>query len=118
MDNLQWLSKYKDIVRYNKIKQGLIMFISKLVCDKCGTEVSTGDKFCRECGTQGRSLGSTQGGSTSTSDFQDMLDKLKKPVTSTPRCKTCGKTISDYGHDCPGLFPVDKGIDIRWATNK
>ena len=25
MNNLQWLSKYKDIVRYNKIKQGLIM---------------------------------------------------------------------------------------------
>ena len=28
------------------------MFISKLVCDKCGTEVSTEDKFCRECGKQ------------------------------------------------------------------
>lgn len=30
------------------------MFISKLVCDKCGTEASTGDKFCGECGEIGR----------------------------------------------------------------
>ena len=78
------------------------MFISKLVCDKCGTEGSTSDKFCRECGTQGRPLSS----------------KLKKPVTSTLRCRSCGKIVSNYGHDCPGLFTVDKGIDIRWNTYK
>ena len=94
------------------------MFISKLVCDKCGTEASTSDKFCRECGTQGRALCSTHGGSVSASDFQDMLDKLKKPVTSTLRCRTCGKIVSNYGHDCPGLFTVDKGIDIIWNTYK
>jgi hypothetical protein len=47
-----------------------------------------------------------------------MLDKLKKPITSTLRCKTCGKIVSNYGHDCSGLFTVDKGIDIRWNTYK
>ena len=38
------------------------MFISKLVCDKCSTEASTSDKFCRECGTQGRPLSSKPDG--------------------------------------------------------
>lgn len=94
------------------------MFISKLVCDKCGTEASTSDKFCRECGTQGRALSSKPDGSISASDFQDMLDKLKKPITSTLRCKTCGKIVSNYGHDCQEAFTVDKGIDIRWNTYK
>ena len=98
------------------------MFISKLVCDKCGTEASTSDKFCRECGAQGRPLSSKPDGSISASDFQDMLDKLKKPITSTLRCKTCGKIVSNYGHDCPGLFPVDKRVDMPdgwgWDTNK
>ena len=94
------------------------MFISKLVCDKCGTEASTSDKFCRECGTQGRPLNSKPDGSISAKDFQDMLDKIKKPVTSTLRCRTCGKIVSNYGHECPGLIPVDKGIDIRHDTGK
>lgn len=94
------------------------MFISKLVCDKCGTEASTGDKFCRECGEKGRPTSSNPDGSISASDFQDMLDKLKKPVTSTLRCKTCGKIISNYGHDCPGLFPREyPGIEIRYQSD-
>ena len=92
------------------------MFISKLVCDKCGTEANISDKFCRECGTQGRSLGSTQGGSVSAKDFHDMLDKLKKPVTSTLRCRTCGRVISKDGHACSGLIPVGKELEVRYAT--
>ena len=79
------------------------MFISKLICDKCGTEASTGDKFCRECGEIGRPT-SKPDGSISTGDFQDMLDKLKKPPVETRRCKTCGQVFTNYGHDCQGLF--------------
>ena len=79
------------------------MFISKLVCDKCGTEASTGDKFCRECGEKG--VGTrTKPECTSSTDFQQMLDKLKKPPVETRICRTCGQIVSDYGHDCPGLF--------------
>ena len=79
------------------------MFISKLVCDKCGTEASTEDKFCRECGEKGRPT-SKPDGSISAGDFQDMLDKLKKPPVETRRCKTCGQVFTNYGHDCTGLF--------------
>ena len=79
------------------------MFISKLVCDKCGTEASTGDKFCRECGEKG--VGTrTKPECTSSTDFQQMLDKLKKPPVETRICRTCGQIVSDYGHDCQGLF--------------
>lgn len=79
------------------------MFISKLICDKCGTEVSTEDKFCRECGEKGRPTSSKPEG-VSVTDFQMILDKLKKPPVETRRCKTCGQIVSDYGHDCSGLF--------------
>lgn len=78
------------------------MFISKLICDKCGTEASTGDKFCRECGEKGRPTSKPDG--VSIKDFQDMLDKLNKPPVETRRCKICGQIVSDYGHDCQGLF--------------
>ena len=92
------------------------MFINKLVCDKCGTEASTGDKFCRECGEKGKPTSSKPDGSISASDFQDMLDKLKKPPVETRRCKTCGQVFTNYGHDCPGLFgPTDpNALHIRW----
>ena len=90
------------------------MFISKLVCDKCGTEANTEDKFCRECGEKGRPTSKPDG--VSAADFQDMLYKLKKPPVETRRCKTCGQIVSDYGHDCPGLFgPTDpNALHIRW----
>ena len=90
------------------------MFISKLVCDKCGTEANAGDKFCRECGEKG-SLTSKPDG-VSAIDFQKILDKLKKPPVETRRCKTCGKIVSNYGHDCQGLFgPTDpNALHIRW----
>ena len=96
------------------------MFISKLVCDKCGTEASTGDKFCRECGEKG---GPTIDKPTGVSaiDFQKILDKLKKPPVETRRCKTCGQIVSYYGHDCPGLgggFNPLEAIDIRWDTRE
>lgn len=78
------------------------MFISKLVCDKCGTEASTGDKFCRECGEKGRPS-NDKPTVVSATDFQQMLDKLKKPPVETRRCRSCGKIITNYGHDCPGL---------------
>ena len=47
-----------------------------------------------------------------------MLDKIKKPVTSTLRCRICGKIVSNYGHDCSGMFPVDKVIDIGFTASK
>ena len=91
------------------------MFISKLVCDKCGTEASTGDKFCRECGEKGRPTSSKPDGVSAT-DFQKILDKLKKPPVETRRCKTCGQVFTNYGHDCPGLFgPTDpNALHIKW----
>lgn len=64
------------------------MFINKLVCDKCGTEVSTGDKFCRECGEKGTSLG---------------YDDIKKKFTQSMmvRCRTCGELFTHNSlHAC------------------
>lgn len=81
------------------------MFISKLVCDKCGTEVGALDKYCRECGTAG------------TTRFKDdnALDKLAKESLI---CKGCGKLLSQYtNHMCLGPFTMDKAISIRYDSN-
>ena len=85
------------------------MFINKLVCDKCGTEASTSDKFCRECGEKGRPSSDKPTGVSAT-DFQQMLDKLKKPPVETRRCRSCGKIITNYGHDCSGLGGGHLGV--------
>ena len=76
------------------------MFISKLVCDKCGTAAGTNDKFCRECGTKG------------TPDKEKVLDAKKcseileqHKKEASPRCRTCGEVIQGYtGHVCKGLI--------------
>lgn len=54
------------------------MFIVKLVCDKCGTQVSTEDKFCRECGTKGTPE------KVSTPDDLEMV-----------RCRSCGEEFDN-----------------------
>jgi ribosomal protein L40E len=96
------------------------MLISKLVCDKCGTQASTGDKFCREWGEKGRPS-DNKPTVVSATDFQKMLDKLKKPPVETRRCRSCGKIVSNYGHDCSGLgggFNPYNSIDTRWDTRE
>lgn len=60
------------------------MFIVKLVCDKCGTEASTCDKFCRECGTKGTPE------KVSTQDDLEMV-----------RCRSCMQYVrTDIVHTC------------------
>ena len=84
------------------------MFVSKLVCDKCGTEASTTDKYCRECGEIGKS-NLQDDSKPNINDWQGML------AVETRRCKTCGQIVTNYGHDCPGLFGNDPfGISIRY----
>ena len=81
------------------------MFVSKLVCNKCGTEAGTLDKYCRECGTAG------------TSRFKDesVLDKLCR---ESLRCKRCGKLVSQHtSHICSDTFTMDKAISIRYYSN-
>ena len=66
------------------------MFIVKLVCDKCGTEASTCDKFCRECGTKGTL------GKVSTPDDLEMV-----------RCRSCGEEFDKAKtHKCSGVLGV------------
>lgn len=89
------------------------MFVNKLICDKCGTEVNASDKYCRECGTAG---------------YKDYVRAKEEPKIKLPnsldelikesaRCKSCGKLLSPYSsHMCPGL--VHKPIDIRWDVNE
>lgn len=91
------------------------MFINKVVCNKCGTEASTDDKYCRECGEAGRSKFHDDNKKPSITDWQDMVDKLKKPAVETRRCKTCGQIVSNYGHDCPGLFGYQT-LSIRYQS--
>lgn len=99
------------------------MFISKLVCDKCGTEASTRDKFCRECGKIGRSKFYDDGQSRPvTPSIQDMVDKFKIPSAEQYTCKSCGKAFNKYSaHQCEGLVSkgLDPGIEIRyqWDAN-
>ena len=65
------------------------MFISKLVCDKCGTEADTTDNYCRSCGANRKKV---HDGS-----------KLAELVTVTSKCKACGKVVDKYGqHQCEG----------------
>ena len=76
------------------------MFIVKLVCDKCGTQANTEDKFCRECGTKGVPELSKK---LDADEFTKLLEKHKKE--SGPRCRTCGEIIQGYtGHVCKGLI--------------
>ena len=92
-------------------------FISKLVCDKCGTEVSTSDKFCRECGERGRSKFYDEGKTRPvTPSLQDMLDKFKTPSVEMYICKSCGKVFNKYSsHQCEGLVPKGHpGIEVRY----
>lgn len=95
------------------------MFISKLVCDKCGTEAGTSDKFCRECGEKGRSkFFDDPQVSIVRPSLQEMVDKLKKPAAEQYTCKTCGQSFNKYSaHNCPGLFGPGTPIDIRWGVN-
>ena len=65
------------------------MFISKLVCDKCGTEADTTDNYCRSCGASGKKI---HDGS-----------KLADLIDGTSRCELCGKLVDKYGrHQCEG----------------
>lgn len=91
------------------------MFISKLVCDKCGTEASTSDKFCRECGTRGR-IDFYK--SISADEFKKLIEKAR-PDIGVLTCRTCGEKMERSGiHTCKGLFGKSKFYDdgIRWAT--
>lgn len=84
------------------------MFVNKLICDKCGTEVSASDKYCKECGTAGYK--DYVKAKEEPSIKIDRLDELLKNY----KCKSCGKVLSPYSaHTCPGL--VYKPIDIRWG---
>lgn len=66
------------------------MFIVKLVCDKCGTEASTCDKFCRECGAKGTPE------KVLTPDDLEMV-----------RCRSCGEEFGKTTvHKCSGILVV------------
>lgn len=91
------------------------MFIVKLVCDKCGTQVNTEDKFCRECGTKGVPELSKK---LDADEFTKLLEKHKKE--SGPRCRTCGEIIQGYtGHVCKGLIQKQPSKfyddNIKWG---
>lgn len=92
------------------------MFISKLVCDKCGTEVSTDDKFCKECGEKGSSLSGLGNVGISADEFKKLIEK-DRPEIGTLTCRSCGEKMDKYGsHICKGLFGKRYDDGIRWAT--
>lgn len=74
------------------------MFIVKLVCDKCGTQVSTEDKFCRECGTKGTSGEVlTQGGLL----VEQEVSTKSVQLGSREICGTCMQYVrTDIVHTC------------------
>ena len=95
------------------------MFISKLICDKCGTEVTASDKYCKECGTAGYNEYVID---KEVSDEDRLFDLWKKSqpkpykkdkagissldesIKEPAICKSCGKIVSSSGtHMCPGL---------------
>ena len=91
------------------------MFISKLVCDKCGTEASTSDKFCRECGTRGRI---DYDRALSGDEFKKLIEKAR-PEIGVLTCRTCGEKMEGHGmHTCKGLFGKSKFYDdvMRGST--
>lgn len=89
------------------------MFISKLVCDKCGTEASVSDKFCRECGTKGRLDFNKE---LSGDEFKKLIEKAR-PDVGTLICRTCGEKMVGV-HACKGLFRWDEGIRTNTPQTK
>ena len=84
------------------------MFVNKLVCDKCGTEVNASDKYCKECGTAGY-----KDYVRAKEEFSIKIDRLDE-LLKNYKCKSCGKVVLPYSnHMCPGL--VCKPVEIRCA---
>ena len=77
------------------------MFIVKLVCDKCGTQANTEDKFCRECGTKG--VPDTSKKVIDEESFKKLKEDYEK--ATRVRCRTCGELYPhDKVHVCKGLI--------------